>query len=377
MDYTIVSAWYDIRNKEDNPLKEDTEMKFFCTNDHYFSSSKEFFNKPFPLIIFTEPKYEEKIWDSRPKDLHPLTRVIVRDYDQLSQYSLFSKYEENHKNNVIWNLKGEKFTALYKFMVSQKPDFVKQAVMMNPFNTSKFAWMDMRLHCVYNMSIDETNRSFMDMTKDRVKIMQMAYTLPNEIENRSYFYSCTRGKVAAGFFGGYAKPLIEFANLCKEELEYCSNNGFAPSDEMLFSYVIGKHPNLFDPYFGDYSSVLRNQLYVRENSYLASKFLEVSYERGNHFYTVKASESLRIAYLKKELDLSAKDIHDIWYYGYVANYWLNNRDKCTSLLEELYDIACVRKDLADYIGSVFDFFKYMISYIGNDTLVNKFDRFKN
>jgi hypothetical protein len=31
MDYTIVTAWYDVREKENHPDKEDTTNKFFCS----------------------------------------------------------------------------------------------------------------------------------------------------------------------------------------------------------------------------------------------------------------------------------------------------------------------------------------------------------
>ena len=61
MDYTIVTAWYDVRDKENNPYKGDVDMKHFCTTESYLSSVKKMFEKPFPLIIFTEPKYEKKI----------------------------------------------------------------------------------------------------------------------------------------------------------------------------------------------------------------------------------------------------------------------------------------------------------------------------
>lgn len=376
MDYTIVTAWYDIRDKENNPYKGDDDMKHFCTTEYYLSSVKKMFEKPFPLIIFTEPKYEKKMMEIRPKELHHITRFIVRDYDQLNLYFLYNKYKENHENNVICNLHTEKFTSLYKFLVLQKPDFVKQAVMMNPFNTSKFAWMDMRLHDVYDMQMHETDRVFMEFSPDRVHMMQMEYTCPSEIENRSYFYSYTRGKIAAGFFGGYSGPLINFANLCKEEIEYCCNNGFAPTDEMIFSYVVGKNQDLFYPYVGDYSSVLKNILYIREYLYLALRFLEESFQKGSHFYTSKITESIRIGYLKGEFNLSNKEVYDVWYYGYVSNYWLNKKEKCKNLLEELYEIACLRKDVSDYIKSIFDFFKYMISYIEDKELVNKFDKFK-
>lgn len=80
--------------------------------------------------------------------------------------------------------------------------------------------------------------------------------------------------------------------------------------------------------------------------------------------------------MKGEFHLSNKEVHDVWYYGYVSNYWLNKKEKCKNLLEELYEIACLRKDVSDYIKSIFDFFNYMISYIEDKELINKFDKFK-
>ena len=61
MDYTIVTAWYDVREKEKHPLKDDISCKYFCTMEQYFDAVKPFFNKPFPMVIFTEPRFKEII----------------------------------------------------------------------------------------------------------------------------------------------------------------------------------------------------------------------------------------------------------------------------------------------------------------------------
>ena len=375
MNYTIVAAWYDVRTKENNVLNGDKDQRFFCTSEHYFKSAELFFSKPFPMIIFTEPKWEAKVWEARPEQLHAITRVIVKDYEELNYYCHYKKFEENHNNNPIWNLKLEKFTPLFKFMINQKTEFVKEAIMMNPFSTEMFAWMDMRLHCVYNMSMLETNRVFATIPKDRVILEQMAYVRSDEVDDRRDFYSVTRGKVAAGLFAGHAAALLKFCNLCRDEFLNSITAGFAPTDEMIYSYVIAKNSGLFAPYFGDYGEVLKNMLYVRENSYLALNFLHASFSKGTHYMTIRAADALRMGYFNKEIHLSGKDIHDIWYYDYVANYWLGNLENSKQLLRELYDIACVNTETASHIRSVFDFFKHMISYVNDADLVNKFDKF--
>jgi len=88
-DYTIITAWYDVREKENHELKDDTTNRFFCSPHWYFDSAKQLFEKPFPMVIFTEPKYKDKILEARPQHLHAITRFIYRDYDELAFYTYF------------------------------------------------------------------------------------------------------------------------------------------------------------------------------------------------------------------------------------------------------------------------------------------------
>jgi Bacterial protein of unknown function (HtrL_YibB) len=376
MDYTIVTAWYDVREKENHPQKDDTSNQFFCSPQWYFDSAKLLFEKPFPMVIFTEPKYKAQVLEARPKHLHHLTRFIYRDYEELANFTYFKSYEENHQKNKIQNVTQEKFTALYKFIVNQKVNFVKDTIMMNPFQTEKFAWMDMRLHCVYDMSLEETTQVMKNIPKDKVKLMQMSFTAHEEIYGRHDFYSWTRGKVAAGFFGGAREPLLQFIDLCQKELLQAIKDEMAPTDEMIYSHVIAYNINLFDPYIGDYGFCLKNLLRTRGSTHLVFPFLQKSFDKGLHGYTQAICNSLRSAYKANELQLSAEDVHKTWYYNYVAHFWLQNRDECYIILNEYYEIAKEREDVRNHIKSSLDFLQSMIQYMGDENMTNKFNEFR-
>lgn len=376
MDYTIITAWYDVREKENHEFKDDTTNQYFCSPKWYFDSAKQLFEKPFPMIIFTEPKYKDQILEARPQHLHEITRFIYRDYEELAFYTLFKKYEENHIKNKIQNVTQEKFTALYKFIVNQKVNFMKDAILMNPFFTEKFAWMDMRLHCVYDMSIEETTEVMQNIPEDRVKLMQMSYTSPEDIYCRHDFYSWTRGKVAAGFFGGSREPLLKFIELCQTEFLNAINEEMAPTDEMIYSYVIAHQPHLFDPYIGEYGFCLKNLLRTRGSHHLIFPFLQKAFDKGNHAYTTTICDSIRAGFKAKEFDLSAEDIHKVWYYNYVACFWLKKRDYCYFLLNEYYDMGKEREDVANHIKNSLDFLLSMINYMGDENLTNKFEEFR-
>jgi len=376
MDYTIVTAWYDVREKEQHHLKDIDENGHYCIPDHYFNSAKLLFNKHFPMVIFTEERYKQRILDLRPEGFIDKTVIIIKEFEDLYLFDKYEKFLENHNQNPIRNLDNEKFTALYKFIINQKVEFVRETIEINPFSSDKFAWMDMRLHCVYDMSVEETTDIFNKIPKDRILITQCSYTHPGEIGERHAFYEWTRGKVAAGVFIGYKEPVLKFCELCREELLSSISENLAPTDEMIYSTVIARNNDLVEPHIGDYSDVLRNLSYNRGSTYLTVNFLNKSFSEGNHYFTYKTAESLRIGYQKKAIDLSIDTIYSVYYYNYVANYWLNQKDNCKIILLELYDLGFQNINLKNHISEKIDFLLSMIEYLHDEEIMEKFRVFK-
>lgn len=369
-DFTIVMAWYNIREKEKNPLK-DVENNEFFSADYYFQTSRVYIEKEFPLIIFVEPQYEELFWEIRPKHLHPITRIIPRDYEDLYRYrDLFPPFAEITRQHPIHNLHREKFTALYNFFINQKVEFVREAIQWNPFQTPKFAWMDLRLH---EMDISEINEIFSHFPEDRILITQQNYTEKEEVENRYDWLSMTKGRVCAGFFAGYAKPLMKFCNLCRIEFENAINIGRAPTEEMVYSIIVAEHLHLFEPHVGDYEDVLHNVLYSRNNINLILNYLCWSFDKGYHYYTHKICENLRKGFFKGEIQFTSEYLHSIWYFNYVACYWLKKKDYCKELLEEYYEILLKNENQKMYVNYIWNFFRNMIVYIDNDEIISKYD----
>lgn len=333
MDYTVVTAWYDVRTKENHPLKDKTTDDYFCTTDTYFEKAAPFFQKPFPMVIYTEPRFRERILAARPIELHEKTRFIFKDYDELHLYDQFAIFEENHHKNPVINLDVQKFTPLYKFLVNQKTNFVKEVVEMNPFQTTSFAWMDLRLHTVYDASVEETTEVINDIEPNRVKLMFMSDLPIWHIQGRHDFYSWTRGKVAAGFFAGRREPLLRFAKLCEDEFMEAIREHMSPSDEMIYSFVTAHNLNLFDPYIGEYCDCLRNQLKLKNSSHLAIPFFRACVERGNTFFIARLAHQFRIGHLEKHIYMCPEHQHYIWFHGCIAQFQLGG---CFSTYLEEY-----------------------------------------
>jgi hypothetical protein len=372
IDYTIVTAWFDVREKENHALKDIDENGHYCVPDHYFRSAALLFEKEFPMIIFTEERYRDRVLSLRPQNMLDKTLVIIKDYPDLYRWDLYDQFLENHNRNHIRNLHTEKFTALYKFIINQKVEFVKEAIELNPFSSSKFGWMDMRLHCVYDMPVTETTEIFNNIPSDRVLITQCSYTHQNEISSRRDFYEWTRGKVAAGVFLGHKESILTFCELCRQELVISIEEGLSPTDEMIYSSVIARNNNLFEPHVGDYCDVLRNISYNRGSTHLTINFLNRSFQEGNHYFTYKIAENLRKGILKDEIHPSIEQIYNVWYYNYVSNFWLGNREYCRSILLELYELSFRIEALKSHIQGLKGFLLSMIDYLHDEEINEKF-----
>lgn len=370
--FTIVTAWFDVREFENHPLKDIDENGHYCIPDHYFRSATLLFNKEMPMVVFTEERYKERILSLRPASYIDKTVFVIKDYCDLYRWDLYPRFLENHQNAPIRNLSVEKFTAIYKWIINQKVEFVREAIGLNPFSTDKFGWMDMRLHVVYDMPVEETAEIFNTIPHDRVLITQCSYTHPNEIGDRRGFYEWTRGKVAAGVFLGSRDALLKFCDLCREELLVSITEGLCPTDEMIYSVVIARNNSLIEPHIGDYSDVLRNMSYNRGSTHLAINFLNKSFQEGNHYFTWKVAENLRKGVLQNSIHPSIEQIYNIWYYNYVANFWLGNREYCKTILYELYGLGSRNEDLGNYIRGMRGFLLSMIEYLHDADITEKF-----
>jgi hypothetical protein len=373
-DYTIVTALYNIRKRENNALKDVSNNGEFVLFDDYLQGAIPFFNKEFPLIVFCEPEDELKIWELRPVHLHEKTRVIPRSYESLPYYCHFEQFEKNHTIKPVKNLHVEKFTALYKFIIQMKTIFVKEAIAMNPFSTDMFGWMDIRLHDIYDMPNSEFEDVLKQIHPERVLITQSTYTTKEDVQNRDDFYNWTRGKICAGLFVGKKNPVLEFCRLCEAEFLQCIKDEYCPTDEMIYAFVVGNRPELFEPHVCDYCDVLRNLVYHRNSIHLASAFLHKSFQMGNHYYTNKVAESVRVGYLKNEIrEISDHDMYCIWYYNYVACFWMRKYERCGELLWEYYSLLVQKENLRNHLRNFYGFFKEMISYLGNSEIIQKYD----
>lgn len=206
---------------------------------------------PVPLVLFVDPEFEKPCWEARRRlGLDSLTRIVARPLETLDLAALVPLLPRFH---AIKNADHSgKETAWYLVLMWSKLDLVAEAISLNPFQTQHFAWIDFAIAHVAEAPLTLPEPS------DRLALLEMLPVATTESEHRQEFYAWERGRVAGGFLRGHRDALGEFHRLFSGELAAALAWRLRPNEQMIWGRLTARHPHLFEPYYGDYSSILKN-----------------------------------------------------------------------------------------------------------------------
>lgn len=343
---TFVTAFYKLRKRENN-------FDPFCVaNDRYFKAAEKIFDKDIHLIIFIEPDNEikEHILKNRIGKEHK-TLIIERTYEELKLWPKLNRFIETDKNYHIPNLDIRKFTPLYYLIINSKVEFVNEAIDINPFNTTRFSWIDFRSFELSPITDENFNKIGDLVANDRIHINMMCYTSKNEIQNKYEYYRFFRGKVAATFWIGGKNELKCFIEKCRQELEWCLNNGFAVTEEMIYGYVLGSNPELFYPYIGDYCESLINFEGIHKNIWLAFRSLDMAINDANWEYVKFISEIIINSHNMNFTPIDNNALFHVYIKAFNAYNHLNDNHNLIIKLDYWLNIAQYNVELKNMISS--------------------------
>jgi len=343
-DVTYVAAFFDIRSREPK-----IEGKF-CDTNWYMSEMVYLMRLPINLIIFTEPQFFAELSKHRfaEPSLKHKTTFILLELEQTPLYNLLEKFQKNH--NILGKGKGHnlchyKFTPLYNMINNSKPFFVKKAIELNPFNTNYFSFIDSRIGGWYvkqhegfkdlnpfypkeyiedpikwhRSKVDEgifLMKQHLEMHKcitDKVTLCVMNCISSSEVNNDS-FYQYGRGLVNAQHLSGNKDSLLEFANICYDELLKALDNQWSPCDEQLWSKICldKTYQGKFEFFGGDYPSGYTNVEYFIGEHDTGLKCFNNSVIWDQPYITKQIGHKLRLGYLHMYFDLDQDMVNNLY-----------------------------------------------------------------
>jgi len=186
------------------------------TND-YISYGKKLMMIPIKKIIF----FDELAIKNLPNECFNEDTLIIpikKDDNYLCQY------RDKIKNFQLNTTCPEKDTLDYMMTICNKTEHMKNAILLNPFQSTQFVWVDFGINHVFKDRTDEEfTLSILGLREKAFENVRIANiwepSLYEIIFNnfRSDVYKDVLWFFAGGVFGGDLNSLIRFADLMKEQ----------------------------------------------------------------------------------------------------------------------------------------------------------------
>jgi hypothetical protein len=220
---------------------------------------------PCYLVIYCNKYTEQYIRNIREKyKLESLTKIIVVEFQDLWCYQFRDKLTENKSKSYA--IKCERsFVERCLFFIN-KYDFVLNTINDNPFNTSKFGWIDCNLNkdgtklCENNFDNLLLSALKNAPNKFHLTIQSVEDKKYKLDENKREFYSIPRWVTVGSFFTTPSDIGIRILKRLKELTDHTINLGYGDGDEHYYLEILDEFYDDIYRSYGDYRDTLHNFL---------------------------------------------------------------------------------------------------------------------
>lgn len=315
MNSSIITAFYDIRHQDSNI-------------ERYFKLAEIWAGLDCNLIIFTEAKLYDLMVELRSKFLTK-TKIIVEAFEETDFYSDKDKLIENMAKFQIHNLNLAKDTADYILLNNNKFYWLKKAIAANYFNSTHFIWLDFGIFHIkmdHEMCLTHLEKIIYQIPD---KIRHMKISDLNTADYKDYF-KYIRHNIAGGLFSGHITYLTKYISIFYEVWHQILAENWYQLDESLMTIINHKFPELFDCYYGDYSSIIVNYIMCSNFDPCLEELINKYLNNRNYIECQKI-----LTYLELNFE-TAPWCYKFLYYAIIANYYYNNKQLRPKILNFIF-----------------------------------------
>lgn len=189
-----------------------------------------------PMIIFCDLSSSHIIHSFR-KDKMDITRIIITEFTDFYSYRYFKNF--NIQQNMDKEINIGHNTYLY-MVWSEKSNFLKRAIELDPFNTEYFLWVDIGCFRIPNKDFIKWP-NINNVPNDKVLLLSVYSFTNDELNVKTYddipnFQFTNR--IGASIFGGGKKILLEWHTKYYDMIELFILTGkFIGKDQSIMNYV--------------------------------------------------------------------------------------------------------------------------------------------
>lgn len=252
-DVTLVTCFFDLIKYNSKGHAVDKTMK----------EIKPLLETPCYLLIFADNTYFNIIKNIRDSNnLDKLTKYVIMDPENLNSF----KYRDIVRKNreVFHPTKDERNCDESHLVQCAKFEMVLKGIEMNPFNTSKFGWIDANVRDNFSkICVKYTNNKLLELLNnctDKFHIQLLASNDKNlyKTENLREYYKQYRYVVCGGLFVTGIEIGKKILTELNEIFIKTTLAGYGHGEEMFYFEILDKYYDDIVRSYGDYQYMINN-----------------------------------------------------------------------------------------------------------------------
>ena len=331
------------------------------------NNMKALLEVPCYLVIFTDNNCINLIKNIRNSfGLDDLTYYVVSNFEEVAYF----KYNDNIKFNrtIYYPTRDERTCSESHLLVCNKFDFVLKTIKINPFNTTKFGWIDSSLGPkVMRICENYTIEIFLNVLnniseKFHIQILNVNDKKYKLNENKKEFYQQYRWVVCGGFFTCGKEIGINVLTRLNYIFIETTKLGYGHGEEMLYLEALDEFYDDIDKSYGDYGQIINNFInpmcklnYICNN--IIQSYLNFGYNKECYDCCKKVLYSIE----ELSVDCEAYIYMKILFSYYVSSFY-HKQSVTVKIVNHIYNICNNNPIIKSEFDKNKDFYESQFKY---------------
>ncbi len=312
---TIVTMFYNLKDLEDSSTST-------RPTEFYMNHGRGTLSLPNPMMIFCDPDTQPMIQAIRDEFVDPSkipTLYVCRKLQEFDFYSqTIQTIRDQRKGSSIYT-SSHRNTPSYCLLTMMKIVVLQMSVLLNPFQTKTFAWIDFGANHIPGNQLSKAAMAMLQSPKPRVSVCYIHYRSRDDIGDMRHFVPGGPCGIAATAFTVEASYMSRFYAAMMSVFYEQLVKGVAHSEETVLTCCYDRTPELFTLSYGDYNSVCTNYHRPLESYGTIKHFFIQNAMRAGR-YDLATQAALAVLDCVETKDLALGEEEEQWLRSIVDTY---------------------------------------------------------
>jgi hypothetical protein len=329
---------------------------------------KQLLEVPCYLVIYADSICMPQIKETRNSfGLNDITSYVQMEFNELPKYKYINDIKSNREK--YWPTQDERTCSENHILQVSKVDFLQKTIENNPFNTSKFGWIDSSLGSNFSKICENYKKNTLlyvlnNITdKFHIQILNVCDKKYKESINKREMYETYRWIVCGSFYTMGAEIGKKILSRFDEIFIETTNLGYGHGDEFIFLEILDEFYDDIERSYGDYRDILNNFIRPTEDFYyintcIISNYLKFGYYKEGYDCCKKIIEQIENFHVDTGYDFYL----DVLYNYYLFTYYYKNKLEASKIVEHIKKIIYTHPLIKNEYDKQKDFYESQFNY---------------